>query len=161
MALDNSNIPSSGAFDNNANNSNALKKIGTKHEVYLGQACKTSGGLCKDDLMESKRGHIVSKKRHEQGKKAFKNIQNYCQSKPENKEDCKEEDLPAEENNDINDDLKTQPMEEPVLENLKEEKNEEQNIQDIKEEEKATKAGKKAASLGIKLRKSRSKNAAL
>jgi hypothetical protein len=46
--------------------------VGTKREVWNGSALRTSGGLRKKDLMyNSKRGRIVSKRKHEQGKKAL------------------------------------------------------------------------------------------
>ncbi len=48
------------------------KVIGSKREVWNGTAERTSGGLRKDDLMKNKRGRIVSKKKHELGKTAFK-----------------------------------------------------------------------------------------
>lgn len=66
--------------------SQCSKKKGTKQEVFNGIAERTGGGLTKQDLMENKKGQIISKKRHEHGKKALKNIQNYHASK---------EDLPS------------------------------------------------------------------
>lgn len=59
------------------------KKKGNKHEVYHGLALKTAGGLCKDDLMENKRGAIISKKKSEQGKKLAENLHNPIKSQPE------------------------------------------------------------------------------
>ena len=51
----------------------AAYTVGTKREVWNGTALRTSGGLMKKDLMyNSKRGRIVSKRKHEQGKKALK-----------------------------------------------------------------------------------------
>ena len=63
----------------------APKRKGSKYEVYHGQALQTGGGLHKDDLMENKKGKIISKKRHEYGKKAFDNIKNYCNKDKEEK----------------------------------------------------------------------------
>ncbi len=53
--------------------SSTLKRIGSKAEVYHGSAQKTSGGLKKKDLMKHK-GRIVSRKKHEAGKKAIKRL---------------------------------------------------------------------------------------
>lgn len=47
--------------------------IGTKAQVWHGTAHHTSGGLTKKDLMKHK-GRIVSRKKHAQGKKAFKRL---------------------------------------------------------------------------------------
>lgn len=96
---------------NNANQSNAIptpssacyKKKGTKEEVYNGLAECTPGGLIKGDLIQNKRGKVVSKKKSEHGQSAFKNIQAYknkkksepleqkAQEEPEHKEELKEE----------------------------------------------------------------------
>lgn len=48
---------------------------GSKAQVWHGTADKTSGGLTKDALMMNKHGRIVSKKKHEQGKVAIKNLE--------------------------------------------------------------------------------------
>ena len=40
-----------------------MRKYGTRSEVYNGECEKTRGGLTKDDLMLSKTGKIVSKKK--------------------------------------------------------------------------------------------------
>lgn len=45
-----------------------VKKIGSREEVFNGQAVKTRGGLVKDDLVLSKKGKVVSKKMQERGK---------------------------------------------------------------------------------------------
>ena len=42
---------------------------GSRAQVYHETAYKTSGGLKKKDLLMTKRGHIVSKKKHETAKK--------------------------------------------------------------------------------------------
>ena len=47
------------------------KKFGTRQEVFDGTADSTRGGLVKDDLMLSKNGKIVSKK------KSMKALENY------------------------------------------------------------------------------------
>ena len=46
--------------------------VGTKAQVWHGSAKHTSGGLTKKDLMKTKKGRIVSKKKHTAGKKAIK-----------------------------------------------------------------------------------------
>jgi len=45
--------------------------VGTKLKVWHGTAKHTSGGLTKKDLMKTKNGRIVSKKKHAAGKKAI------------------------------------------------------------------------------------------
>jgi hypothetical protein len=52
----------------------AMKSVGTKAQVWHGNAKHTSGGLTKKDLMKTKRGRIVSRKKHTLGKKALKNL---------------------------------------------------------------------------------------
>jgi hypothetical protein len=46
--------------------------VGTKAQVWHGTAKHTSGGLTKKDLMKTKKGRIVSKKKHAAGQKAIK-----------------------------------------------------------------------------------------
>ena len=46
-----------------------VKTIGSRAEVFHGNAKKTSGGLMKKDLMKNKHGEIVSKKKHLTAKK--------------------------------------------------------------------------------------------
>ena len=48
-----------------------VKAVGTKLEVWKGQAKHTSGGLTKDKLMKNKRGKVISKKKHAAGLKAM------------------------------------------------------------------------------------------
>ena len=49
-----------------------MPKYGTRHEVFdLGTAQMTRGGLRKEDLIISRSGKIVSKKKSEQAKKNF------------------------------------------------------------------------------------------
>ena len=43
--------------------------VGTRAQVYHGTAYKTSGGLLKKDLVQNKRGRIVSKKKLETAKR--------------------------------------------------------------------------------------------
>jgi hypothetical protein len=52
----------------------AKMTVGTKAQVFHGTAKHTSGGLTKKDLMKTKRGRIVSRKKHTLGKKALKNL---------------------------------------------------------------------------------------
>lgn len=51
-----------------------IKTIGSKAEVFHGSCLKTSGGLKKKDLMKTKSGRIVSRKKHLQGKKSIKHL---------------------------------------------------------------------------------------
>jgi hypothetical protein len=51
-----------------------MPAVGTKAQVYHGTAKHTSGGLTKKDLMRTKRGCIVSRKKHAAGKKALKHL---------------------------------------------------------------------------------------
>lgn len=51
-----------------------VKALGTKAEVFHGSAKHTSGGLFKKDLMKTKRGRIVSRRKHAAGQKAIKNL---------------------------------------------------------------------------------------
>ena len=60
-----------------------MPTIGSKVQVWNGKADKTIGGLKKDDLMKNKRGKIVSKKKHEQGKIMYEknNLKQYQKDK--------------------------------------------------------------------------------
>lgn len=51
-----------------------MPAVGSKAQVFNGTAKHTSGGLHKKDLMKTKNGRIVSKKKHAAGKKAIKNL---------------------------------------------------------------------------------------
>ena len=51
------------------------KIIGSRIQVFRGNATHTSGRLTKDDLLRNQHGRIVSKKRHEQGKTAIKYLE--------------------------------------------------------------------------------------
>lgn len=48
--------------------------VGTKRMVFNGTAKRTSGGLTKKDLMKTRKGRIVSKKKHAAGKRAIKTL---------------------------------------------------------------------------------------
>merc|ERR1719453_2122735 len=48
-----------------------------KSVVFRGSKAKTTGGLTKNDLVENKRGKIVSKKSAAHGKKQFANIKGW------------------------------------------------------------------------------------
>ena len=48
--------------------------VGSKSQVYHGTAKHTSGGLTKKDLMKTKKGRIVSKRKHAAGMKAIKRL---------------------------------------------------------------------------------------
>ena len=49
-----------------------MKTVGTKAEVYRGEAKHTAGGLKKQDLMKNKRGTVVSKAQHTNGMRMWK-----------------------------------------------------------------------------------------
>jgi hypothetical protein len=51
-----------------------MPAVGSKASVYHGHAKHTSGGLTRKDLMKTKHGRIVSRKKHALGKKALKNL---------------------------------------------------------------------------------------
>ena len=51
-----------------------IPAVGTKAQVWHGNAKHTSGGLTKSNLMKTKKGRIVSRKKHAAGKKALKNL---------------------------------------------------------------------------------------
>jgi len=70
-----------GNDENNNNNSNSnmeggakLPAVGSKAQVWHGNAKHTSGGLTRKDLMKTKKGRIVSRAKHALGKKALKNL---------------------------------------------------------------------------------------
>jgi hypothetical protein len=48
--------------------------VGSKSQVYHGTAKHTSGGLTKKDLMKTKKGRIVSRRKHAAGLKAIKKL---------------------------------------------------------------------------------------
>ena len=49
-----------------------IKRVGSKAEVFHQTARQTSGGLKKKDLMKTKAGRIISRRKHAAGKKALK-----------------------------------------------------------------------------------------
>jgi len=48
--------------------------VGSKAQVWHGSAKHTSGGLTRKDLMKTKKGRIVSRRKHALGKKSLKNL---------------------------------------------------------------------------------------
>lgn len=48
--------------------------VGSHAQVFHGTAKHTSGGLTKKDLMKTKNGRVVSKKKHAAGLKAIKRL---------------------------------------------------------------------------------------
>ena len=66
---------------NNRNNRNnrmeggaKMPAVGSKLQVWNGNAKHTSGGLTRKDLMRTKHGRIVSRRKHAAGQKAIKNL---------------------------------------------------------------------------------------
>jgi hypothetical protein len=51
-----------------------IPAVGSKSQVFHGTAKHTSGGLKRKDLMKTKNGRIVSRRKHAAGKKAIKNL---------------------------------------------------------------------------------------
>jgi hypothetical protein len=51
-----------------------MPAVGTKAQVWHGTADHTQGGLKKSALMKTKRGRIVSKKKHAIGMKRIKTL---------------------------------------------------------------------------------------
>ena len=49
-----------------------MKTVGSRAEVFHGNAKHTSGGLQKKDLIKNKNGRIVSKKKHTLEKKTMR-----------------------------------------------------------------------------------------
>jgi len=58
----------------NTRKANKMPAVGTKAMVFHGTAKHTSGGLTKKDLMKTRKGRIVSRKKHALGKKSLKNL---------------------------------------------------------------------------------------
>ena len=56
---------------NNPMMGGSAKAVGSKAEVFHGTARHTSGGLYKKDLVKTKRGRIVSRRKQAAGKKAI------------------------------------------------------------------------------------------
>lgn len=51
-----------------------MQTTGSKAQVWHGTAKHTSGGLTKSNLMKNKHGRIISKRKHNLGKKSIKNL---------------------------------------------------------------------------------------
>jgi len=51
-----------------------MPAVGSKAAVWHGSAKHTSGGLTRKDLMKTKRGRIVSRRKHAAGQKAIKKL---------------------------------------------------------------------------------------
>jgi hypothetical protein len=51
-----------------------MKTVGSKAEVWHGTSLRTAGGLKKKDLMKTRKGRIVSVKKHKAGKTAIKRL---------------------------------------------------------------------------------------
>jgi hypothetical protein len=51
-----------------------LSARGTKAQVFHGTASRTPGGLTKKDLMKTKAGRIVSRRKHAAGIKAIRRL---------------------------------------------------------------------------------------
>ncbi len=58
----------------NSQQGGAMMTVGSKSQVWHGTAKHTSGGLKKSDLMKTKKGRIVSKRKHAAGLKALKQL---------------------------------------------------------------------------------------
>ncbi len=58
----------------NLQNGGFTSTVGSKAAVYHGTAKHTSGGLKKKDLMKTKNGRIVSRRKHAAGKKAIQRL---------------------------------------------------------------------------------------
>ena len=80
----NASVNSSNSSDNSENvtmggtrkaqRGGKMPAVGTKAQVYHGTAKHTSGGLTRKDLMKTKKGRIVSRKKHAAGKRALKRL---------------------------------------------------------------------------------------
>lgn len=51
-----------------------MQTVGSKAQVWHGTAKHTSGGLTKSHLMRNKHGRIVSRRKHNLGKKSIKHL---------------------------------------------------------------------------------------
>ena len=58
----------------NTRKAKKMPAVGTKAMVFHGTAKHTSGGLTKANLMKTKKGRIVSRRKHALGKKSLKNL---------------------------------------------------------------------------------------
>ena len=68
-----SNVTRKNARDTRQNGGK-VATVGSKAQVFHGTAKHTSGGLKKSDLMKTKAGRIISKKKHAAGKKAINKL---------------------------------------------------------------------------------------
>ena len=59
---------------NNVQAGGKIPAVGTKAQVWHGTAKHTSGGLTRKDLVKTKRGRIVSRRKQAAGKKAIKTL---------------------------------------------------------------------------------------
>ena len=57
-----------------ASQTRKMPAVGTKAMVWHGHAKHTPGGLTKSQLMKTRKGRIVSRKKHALGKKAIKRL---------------------------------------------------------------------------------------
>ena len=60
--------------NNNVQAGGKVPAVGTKAQVWHGTAKHTSGGLTKKDLMKTKKGRIVSRRKHAAGQRAIKKL---------------------------------------------------------------------------------------
>ena len=58
-----------------------MLRVGTKKEVWLGRAQRTSGGLVRTDLTQNARGRVVSKRQQAHGRRMFARFQGGAVSK--------------------------------------------------------------------------------
>jgi hypothetical protein len=63
-----------GTRKNRQNGGAKMPAVGTKAQVWHGTAKHTPGGLTKKDLMKTKKGRIVSRKKHAAGQRAIKKL---------------------------------------------------------------------------------------
>ena len=70
----NSSANSTNVTRKNIQTGGKMPAVGTKAQVWHGTAKHTPGGLTKKDLMKTKKGRIVSKKKHAAGQKALKQL---------------------------------------------------------------------------------------
>jgi len=67
-------MPGNVTRKNRKQESGKMLTVGSAAQVYHGTAKHTSGGLKKGDLMKTKKGRVVSKKKHAAGLKAIKRL---------------------------------------------------------------------------------------
>lgn len=102
-----------------------IKSRGTKEEVFNGLALKTSGGLGKEQLMQNAKGKIISKAKHDLGKKAIGKIHgSKIQEEEEKKNDESLENIAPIIETDSKEES-VEPIEQKIEEPLPEEKKEE------------------------------------